>query len=281
MCGSWRWADRPCHPIRPSRARSRPVAKSRNTRIFSGSVPRAACSRLTGTGTGWKPVRIGFTSPRCKGLRALIEEQSCGADALARRADRGCGGGHAQAGRHGQFDGPRPVGPPEGPDRPRDERIEGDTGEGRQIFRALGRAEARQQGWARAHHRWHGTHAGRDHAAVRQGADPHGHVDVILDQVKVAVREKKPDRDVGVGARNAVTMGRTCSSPNRTGAVMTSSPRGFSNSPDALRSASSISRRMRRRRPHRRRRHRSAPACASCAPAIAHRDAPQAPAASG
>ena len=46
-----------------------------------------------------------------------------------------------------------------------------------------------KQRGARADHRAHVADLGRDHRAVRQTADAHGHVDVVLDDVDVAIGE--------------------------------------------------------------------------------------------
>src|SRR5215475_935750 len=37
----------------------------------------------------------------------------------------------------------------------------------------------------------------RDHGAIGQVSDAHGHVDVIIDEVDVSVREEHPDIDLG------------------------------------------------------------------------------------
>ena len=38
-----------------------------------------------------------------------------------------------------------------------------------------------------------------DHAAVRQRADPRRHIDVVVEQVKVPVRQQQPDIDLRIG----------------------------------------------------------------------------------
>ena len=45
----------------------------------------------------------------------------------------------------------------------------------------------------------HRTDIGGDHGAVRQPADPHGHVDVIVKQVQVPVRQQEPNIDLRMG----------------------------------------------------------------------------------
>ncbi len=51
-------------------------------------------------------------------------------------------------------------------------------------------------GGAAAHHVAHRADPRRNQSAIRQRADAHGNVDVIVDQVEVAVGEDKPDIDL-------------------------------------------------------------------------------------
>jgi hypothetical protein len=69
---------------------------------------------------------------------------------------------------------------------------------------------------------------------------------VIVDQVEVAVGEDKPDIDLGPLAKKLGDDRQDVQPPKTTGAVMTRSPRGAACSPDAARSASLTSSRMRR-----------------------------------
>ena len=85
-----------------------------------------------------------------------------------------------------------------------------------------------------------------DHRTVGQRADAHRHVDVIVQQADVAVRQGHAHIDLGKPPQEvAGTTGRTCSRPKTIGAVIVSSPRGSEYSPAAWASASLTCSRMR------------------------------------
>ena len=85
----------------------------------------------------------------------------------------------------------------------------------------------------------------RDEAAVRQLADPDREIDMLLHEVDHAVGQHDPDVDLRIGLEELRAIGTTCRRPKTIGAVITSSPLGALYSPDAARSASPTSSRMR------------------------------------
>src|SRR5579864_8174178 len=89
--------------------------------------------------------------------------------------------------------------PGEGPRIARPQSFEGYAGQPRQIGWRLRRAVSGQEGRAGAYDAMHVADMRGNQTAVRQRTDTNGDVDVIVDQVRIAIRQQQADIDRGKG----------------------------------------------------------------------------------
>ena len=75
--------------------------------------------------------------------------------------------------------------------------VEGDCGQGGEILRPLRDAVRGEIGGTAAHHAAHRADPGRDKSAVGERADAQSYVDMIVDEVEIAVGKHQPHVDLG------------------------------------------------------------------------------------
>ena len=75
--------------------------------------------------------------------------------------------------------------------------VEGHRGQRGEILRPFRDAVRGEIGGTAAHHAAHRADPGRDQSAVGERADAQSDVDMIVDEVKIAVGKHKPDVDLG------------------------------------------------------------------------------------
>ena len=75
--------------------------------------------------------------------------------------------------------------------------VEGDAVEAQKVGGALRFAAPGEIVWTAAHDPAHLSHPRGRHGAVGQRADPNRAIDVLVDETRVAVRQREPDVDLG------------------------------------------------------------------------------------
>jgi len=126
----------------------------------------------------------------------LVGQDARDAEARGRSVDRRFRSVDGEAGAHGHAQFTLRLGVAEDPMLRRRERIKRYRGERRQVFWTFRRAVRGELGGTTANDAAHRADPRPNRRAIGKRADAHGNVDVIVDQVQVAVGEHKPDVDL-------------------------------------------------------------------------------------